>query len=262
MGIESFSEALTNIYIKNPCRILPNALWKTLVQINNFNSNFILEDDEVKNLKLWNSNMLYTFWDRDKNYIDIDEKDINLFKMMVVHERQLNDNLKEKFSSVKAYFKLIHNNRDIPDIKISDDYYIRDVNIDSELHMVSELICHCYDNIKPSVKEVTKWTRHHVFQKNLWIWVIDKKREKPVALGIAELDINIKEGTLEWVQVLPDYHGNKLGKVLVIELLKRLGQYADFTTVSGELDNKTNAERLYRSCGFIGDDIWYVLRKD
>jgi hypothetical protein len=31
MGVESLSEVLTNIYIKNPCRILPNALWKTLV---------------------------------------------------------------------------------------------------------------------------------------------------------------------------------------------------------------------------------------
>lgn len=73
--------------------------------------------------------------------------------------------------------------------------------------------------------------------------------------------MSIKEGALEWIQVLPEYHGNKLGKALVIELLKRLKPYARFTTVSGELDNKTNPERLYRRCGFIGDDIWHILKK-
>ena len=40
-----------------------------------------------------------------------------------------------------------------------------------------------------------------------------------------------------------------------------LKNIADFTTVSGEVDNKTNPEKLYRRCGFEGDDIWYVLRK-
>lgn len=51
------------------------------------------------------------------------------------------------------------------------------------------------------------------------------------------------------------------GKTIVLELLSRLKYIADFTTVSGEVDNKTNPERLYRRCGFQGDVIWYVLRR-
>ncbi len=261
MNIESFSEALTKVYVKNPCMTQATALWKTLEQIDNFHSEFTLEEDGVKSLQLWNESMLHTFWNRDKKYIDIGEKDLGQFNMILVHQSQFNDNIKEQFPNKKSYFKLIHNNKDIIDIDIPEDYYIRNVNINTETQMVSDLICNCYDDIKPNVNEVIKWTKHPVFRNNLWIWIIEKKTEKPVALGIAELDMNIKEGALEWIQVLPDYHGKKLGKVLVIELLKRLEPYADFTTVSGEVDNITNPERLYRSCGFTGDDIWHVLRK-
>ena len=37
---------------------------------------------------------------------------------------------------------------------------------------------------------------------------------------------------------------------------------ADFVTVSGECDNPTNPETLYRKCGFNGNDIWYVFREE
>jgi len=36
---------------------------------------------------------------------------------------------------------------------------------------------------------------------------------------------------------------------------------ANFVTVSGEVDNSTNPEALYRKCGFIGDDIWHIMTK-
>jgi len=31
----------------------------------------------------------------------------------------------------------------------------------------------------------------------------DVDKQKPVALGIAELDKNVREGSLEWIQVVP-----------------------------------------------------------
>lgn len=258
MKIESFAQALTKVYIDNPCRIQPNALWKTLKLCDNFNKEYIVENNEVNRLKLWNNDILHTFWDRDNKLID---ENIEQFKTMLIHELQLDHSIKEQFLNNKSYFRLLHNNKGIEDIDIPEGYYIRNVDINTEIQMVSDLICSCYDDIKPNVDEVIKWTKHPVFNNDLWIWIIEKKTEKPVALGIAELDISIKEGSLEWIQVLPDYHGKKLGKLIVIELLKRLRPYVKFTTVSGELDNKTNPERLYRSCGFTGNDIWHVLRK-
>lgn len=202
--------------------------------------------------------MLYIYWPKDKQGIDTD---CSQLKTVLVHEAQMNDELKNKFPDKEPYFRLLHNNKDIAAADVPNDYYIRNVDTDAEIKLVSHFICCCYDNIKPGPWEVQEWTKHPVFNKKLWIWIIDKNTEKPAALGIAELDSNIKEGSLEWIQVLPDYRCRRLGKTLVEELLNRLKPYVDFTTVSGQMDNKTNPERLYRSCGFYGDDVWYVLRK-
>jgi hypothetical protein len=37
---------------------------------------------------------------------------------------------------------------------------------------------------------------------------------------------------------------------------------ARLITVSGEVDNPTAPERLYRRCGFSGSDIWWAMRRE
>ena len=36
---------------------------------------------------------------------------------------------------------------------------------------------------------------------------------------------------------------------------------AEFATVSGECDNSTNPEGVYRKCGFEGSNIWHIISK-
>jgi ribosomal protein S18 acetylase RimI-like enzyme len=125
---------------------------------------------------------------------------------------------------------------------------------------IANLISACYKDINPTPEVVRGWVDHPVFYSDLWIWVIDERRNTPAGLGIAELDTTIAEGSLEWIQVLPAYRGKGLGKQIVCELLKRLSGRAEFTTVSGRVDNQAHPEMLYRSCGFEGDDLWWMLR--
>jgi len=42
--------------------------------------------------------------------------------------------------------------------------------------------------------------------------------------------------------------------------LAAMAGFADFATVSGERENPTRPERIYRACGFQGDDVWHILR--
>ena len=42
---------------------------------------------------------------------------------------------------------------------------------------------------------------------------------------------------------------------------KRLKKKADFVTVSGKINNKSNPENLYLKCGFENKTIWHVLTK-
>ena len=84
---------------------------------------------------------------------------------------------------------------------------------------------------------------------------------KIVASGIAELDVEIKEGILEWIQVSPEYRGKGLGKFVVNELLWRMKDKVEFVTVSGKVDDFTNPRGLYIACGFTDEVIWHVMRK-
>jgi len=67
---------------------------------------------------------------------------------------------------------------------------------------------------------------------------MDNIKEMPIALGIAECDED-----------------------LVNFLLLILKEKSKFVTVSGKIDNKTNPQRMYRKCGFQGNDIWHILRR-
>ncbi len=82
-----------------------------------------------------------------------------------------------------------------------------------------------------------------------------------MAAGIAELDTQVGEGILEWIQVSPAYRGCGLGAYVVTELLARMPQKARFATVSGQINDPSNPEGLYRKCGFRGNDVWHTLTK-
>ena len=34
-----------------------------------------------------------------------------------------------------------------------------------------------------------------------------------------------------------------------------------FVTVAGQCNNPSEPEKLYRKCGFTGDDVWHVMKR-
>lgn len=119
----------------------------------------------------------------------------------------------------------------------------------------------CYHGIHIREAELQAYTTRPVFLSSLWLAVQDNKTGDLVATGIAELDSECKEGILEWIQVSEHYRGQGLGSYIVNELLWRMKDIAQFATVSGQCNNPTNPESLYRRCGFTGNDVWHILRK-
>jgi GNAT superfamily N-acetyltransferase len=100
-----------------------------------------------------------------------------------------------------------------------------------------------------------------VFVPDLWLWVIDEASGQPAGLGIAELDREIGEGAIEWIQILPDYQARGLGHCLVMELLRRIGDRVSFVTVADQVDDRDNPGVFFRNCGFTGTDVWWYLRR-
>jgi len=159
------------------------------------------------------------------------------------------------------YFRLIHHLKNDINVILPAGFIFRNVNMPSEAKLVSDIINACYEGYAQTADSIIQWMKYPVYDSNLWVFIYDEADDLPIALGIADLDMTIKEGSLEWIQVLPNYQGKGLGQAIVHELLARLKSCADFVTVSGEVDNVTNPEKLYRKCGFIGDDIWFVNQR-
>lgn len=158
----------------------------------------------------------------------------------------------------KKYFRLIHC---LDNIKtdLPDGFSIKTAEI-SDLPLIIEIINDSYTDLSVNYEQIISYTKTSVYDKDLWILVYENKTNHIIGCGIADYDNEAKEGVLEWIQVLPEYRGKKIGKMIVNELLHRMKK-ADFATVSGKTDNPTNPEGLYRSCGFVGNNIWHILTK-
>ncbi len=156
------------------------------------------------------------------------------------------------------YFKLIHPMRriDRPVLPAGFRFMTPDETA------LSDHIAACYAQERASASELAACRRHPTYVPDLWLAVADETTGEIVASGIAELDGDIREGILEWIQVSPAYRRRGFGRLLVCELLSRLQGRADFVTVSGKEEDASNPRLLYESCGFGGGVLWHVLRKE
>ena len=176
--------------------------------------------------------------------------------MMILHKDEY-DGSGRKQDMAEAFFRLRHDLQGLSKPALPQGYSLCAA-------MMYEFAAHingCYDGIGVTEEELRGYTGRPVYDAALWVAVRDDRTGNIVATGIGELDREIREGILEWIQVSESCRGSGLGKYIVRELLWRMKGKADFVTVSGKCDNATNPERLYRSCGFQGNDVWYILRQ-
>ena len=157
----------------------------------------------------------------------------------------------------EPYFKLIHRMRNLQKPVLPDGFSIENLSIPAFARHIGE----CYADGGISEADLTEYKNHLVYNPALWLAVKDSLTGNIVATGIAELDPRIGEGILEWIQVSPKYRKQGFGTFVVNELLHRMKGKADFCTVSGKVNNKTNPLALYECCGFSEKVIWHVLSK-
>ena len=167
------------------------------------------------------------------------------------------DNTRYPGYTDEPYFRLIHDLQNLSAPILPEGYSISDATLGE----FAEHINSCYENIGISESDLEACTAQPVYHPSLWISVRDDHTGSIAATGIAEIDRDIGEGVLEWIQVSKNARGKGLGRYIVSELLWRMKDAARFVTVSGQCNNPANPEKLYRRCGFTGSDVWHVLKK-
>lgn len=167
------------------------------------------------------------------------------------------DNTRYPGYTDEPYFRLIHDLQNLSAPILPEGYSLSDATlVEFAAHINS-----CYENIGISESDLEACTARPVYHPSLWISVKDDQTGSIAATGIAEIDREIGEGVLEWIQVSENARGKGLGRYIVSELLWRMKDAARFVTVSGQCNNPANPEKLYRRCGFTGSDVWHVLKK-
>lgn len=157
----------------------------------------------------------------------------------------------------EPYFRLIHDLQNLSAPILPEGYSLSEATLGE----FAEHINSCYESIGISESELKTCAARPVYHPSLWISVKDDQTGSIAATGIAEIDRDVGEGILEWIQVSKNARGKGLGRYIVSELLWRMKDAALFVTVSGQCNNPAKPEKLYRRCGFTGSDVWHILRK-
>lgn len=178
--------------------------------------------------------------------------------MKIIHNNKFDEKLLDNYFD-RRFFRLIHNLSNIPEINIPEiKLEVIQSNRTNELvDMINSSYAH--SEIRVSEDYVRSLTTTQVYCSELWIGAI--LDEKLIGSIICDFDIEVGEAIIEWLQTLPEYRNRGIATALVCKALKIMRSFADFATVSGECDNMTNPERVYRNCGFEGNDVWHILNE-
>lgn len=257
--LTTFKQALTRTYLEHPCQVLPNALWKTRARLDDVEKAFVRQDERVTQLSIWGASELFTFWSRNRLPMDFPFEAFKQADLMLLHEDYISSIDPGSFPVRRRYFRLSYSGSAMP--KAPPGWRIREAAPEVDTEDVAAFIRQCYPGSRLSAETVRKWETYPVHDPSLWIWVEDNAG-RPIGLGIAEYDPEISEGSLEWIQVLPSCRRMGVGQVLVATLVRRLRPQSVLITVSGEHGSASHPDMLYRKCGFVGNDAWWMLRRD
>ena len=226
-------------------QFIPVAFLKNMLY--NFNMNKLILSEYLKSPCSVSS---LPYW-KQKNIVVPDD-------MLIIHDK---DFVPEDFAGYtdERYFRLYHDLKGIEAIN-ADDIEVIVATVDMTDILV-EIINASYDDLSVTLEQLKSYTKMPVYAPDLWILLRDKETEKYIGSGIADYDMEVGELIIEWVQVLPAYRNSGYGAIIVNCLLNKMKNTAKFATVSGKVNSPTHPEKLYRKCGFTGNDVWHILRK-
>lgn len=260
MSREGFGQALAQVYQQNPCQVLPAPLWQVLPELEGYETALASDERGINRLEAWNDDTLCIYWRRDNRQPSLlIKRRLEYQQHAIIHQDFLDAPTVAGFSQFTSHYRLIHRAENVAAPELPAGFQFAGVvNSPDEAQAV---IAHIAQGEGQALAGVQHWLESPLLTPDLWLWVVDTAADQPAAIGIAELSPERREAALTWIQVLPDYRGRGLGRGLVQELLRRIGDRASFTTASGEVEDREQPGAFLRRCGFTGDDVWWYLSR-
>ena len=121
--------------------------------------------------------------------------------MKILHQNEYDDAENQHFVD-EPYFRLIHNLKGLAEPVLPQGYSLCTASLSEYAAHISS----CYEGIGITEEELRSYTLRPVYDAALWLAVKDERTGTIVATGIAELDREIGEGVLEWIQAVSYTH--------------------------------------------------------
>lgn len=199
--------------------------------------------------------------------------------MVIVSDEKFNEVLYREFIDTK-YYRLEHDLLNLKLGKIGSHYSFSTYKTNDTFNIYN-LIKECYKEDELQFEKIERLVKDETFNNLLCVflycdkyYMIEKnivninkigprkeKKLKPIGMIMANFDEETKEASIEYLCIIEKYRKKGLGKLLIQEILLRISNIAEFATVTYPIESEYNLDNLFRSCGFTGDAVWHVLKK-
>ncbi|MDE5855672.1 MAG: GNAT family N-acetyltransferase, partial [Anaeroplasmataceae bacterium] len=122
----------------------------------------------------------------------------------ILHQNRFHNQYKE----FQRYFRLIHHLDKIGPIPAQ----VQPLEITEDLVSLMN-ICFKSEYIVLNLKDLFDMQKHSTYRKDLWIGI--EADDRLIGCAIAEYDLECREGSIEWICVLPEYQRRGYGSKLI-----------------------------------------------
>jgi GNAT superfamily N-acetyltransferase len=254
---EGFVAAVKELYVQRPCRVSSLAFWK-VAQMCRESQTYCEINEGYTYLYAIRNQRLEFYWSDDRQHFLLTPDGIEALELLVLHAdfyRLIADKLEGY--RVSESHPMLYDFAFGQGVEHSDECFVTQFNFarEGDYGFAAKMLNRCYETDQHSAAELAGWCRLPVFDESLWLWVKSRASKVAVGLGISTYQACIRECNLDWIQVLPEYQGRGLGRLLVSETIRRAISKSDILRVTGMADG------FYRKCGFVGTESWYILTK-
>ena len=174
----------------------------------------------------------------------------------VVHARDFHGDVADDETDT-PYFRLRHDLHALDQSALPGAYRMGTLDRHHAAQLAA-LLETCYQGLTltPEAAEAMRTEAFAFASAQLGAWT---RAGTLVGCCLGTFDAQAREGVVDWLAVHPLHRRKGIARALVNACVEAYIGYADFMTVSGQVDNPSHPEAVYRKCGFTGGDVWHVL---
>jgi GNAT superfamily N-acetyltransferase len=254
---ETFVATVKELYIQKPSQVSDLAFWKLARMLRESEVHARTRDGHTYLYAIQDQRLVF-YWSDDRQDFYLTPEEIVKLQFLVLHDdfyTLIADHLGEH--QVQESRPLLYDFRSNHEFQRDDGFVIADFDFkrDGDRAEAADMLNRCYDTDHHTPPEVAGWFELPVFDSSLWFWVRSRAGGEAVGLAISTYQPDIRECYLDWIQVLPAYHGRGLGQLLVHETIQRAKGKSEIIRVTGVADD------FYRKCGFYGTERWWIASR-